>query len=152
MSLIRSRLVSAVLSLAVPGLGQLARGDRAKGVALLCMTGLLWVIMARSPSELKRLLYGVVYLCILIPAVQDAARPLDDPHPAGLDRPWYVVWMLLVLGPFALPLLWQSQRFSRRAKLCWTLGVILTSLLVIAAVEWLGPMMEQLLGSSQIAF
>lgn len=150
MRLAHSRLATGLLSLAAPGLGQWVRGDRAKGFALLCITGLLWVVLARTPSVPKRALYGFVYLCVLIPSVQDAARPPGDARPTGLDRPWYVIWMLLTIGPFALPLLWQSPAFSRRAKILWTLAVIIAALLCIAVVEFLGPIMEQALSGVEL--
>ena len=38
-------------------------------------------------------------------------------------QPWFVLLMLtpLALGPFALPLLWKSPRFSGRVKMLLTL-------------------------------
>ncbi len=37
---------------------------------------------------------------------------------------WFVLFMLFfVLGPFGLPLLWKSPRFSRGAKIAWTIIV-----------------------------
>ncbi len=37
---------------------------------------------------------------------------------------WFVLFMLFfVLGPFGLPLLWKSPRFSRNAKIAWTITV-----------------------------
>ena len=60
--------------------------------------------------------------------------------------------MLLVVGPFALPLLWQSRRFSRMAKVAWTIGVVLVAVLCIVTVAALGPMMEQVLQQYQAVY
>jgi hypothetical protein len=52
--------------------------------------------------------------------------------------------MMLFIGPFALPLLWQSKKFSGRAKILWTLGVILFALLAIVAISYLGSVVDQM--------
>jgi len=50
-------------------------------------------------------------------------------HPAlrWYYRPWVVLLAIspFVLGPFGLPLLWKSPRFSRAAKLAWTVATLL---------------------------
>ena len=54
----------------------------------------------------------------------------------------YVVTMLLLVGPLALPLLWQSPNFARTARWTWTVTVIVAALLFIATpylLKWLIP-------------
>ena len=129
----RSPFLAAVLSFVAPGAGQLYNGQRAKGVVVLCMVlGLTAAVAmatigpARMRSSLTVALLGFVYLFVWIPAIigawQDAAGTAK-PLLSG-ERRWYVILMLLSVGPGAIPLLWSSGRFSRIAKLLWTLAVI----------------------------
>jgi len=52
-------------------------------------------------------------------------------------RPWAILVLLfVVLGPFGLPLLWRSPRFSRSMKLVLTvLTVAYTALLVVFSLR-----------------
>ena len=52
-------------------------------------------------------------------------------------QPWAVVMSLfLVLGPFGLPLLYRSPKFSRTAKIVLTIATVAyTVYLVIATIE-----------------
>ena len=149
-----SPFVAGLLSLLVPGLGQLYNREWAKGMAVLCIAaglggGMLMATVGpeRSRSWLTAVMLGLVYLCIWIPAVVDAAQ-----RAAGTSQPllsggkaWYIVLMLLSVGPMALPLLWQSPRFSRTAKIVWTAVVIVVALAAILFMIVVGPAVEQLL-------
>lgn len=152
----RSAYIAAGLSLVAPGAGQIYRGDRPKGIASLCVTAGLWAsamstlyggTAARSILTLP--LLAVVYLFVLIPSVLDAYRASEGQTEviAGEKR-WYVVMMLLAVGPLAFPLLWQNRRFSRATKLAWTGAVILIALLAIYALVAIGPTLERLLSGS----
>jgi len=143
---------AAALSLLVPGLGQLSNGERAKGAALLCiaigiMVGILLATIgpAMFHSGLTILVLGLVSPFVWIPAIIDAYQ-----QAAGAARPvlsgqktWYVVLMLLTVGPMALPLLWQNARFSRRAKWVWTLAVIGFALAGILLLIVVAPMLQR---------
>ncbi len=64
--------------------------------------------------------------------------------------PWFVLFMILfVLGPFALPLLYKSPRFSRGWKIFWTLFVLaigyLTVVGTIKTYQALKPIYESFL-------
>jgi hypothetical protein len=51
------------------------------------------------------------------------------------DNPWVVMTMLfLVLGPFALPMLWQGRAFTLRWKWIWTILEIVYTLLLFWVV------------------
>ena len=55
---------------------------------------------------------------------------------------WFVLLMLtpLALGPLALPLLWKSPAFSRRAKWWLTLGTVLwTALFLVYIMQHVVP-------------
>ncbi len=147
----RSPVVALVLSAVAPGTGQLYNGERAKGLAMLAMTVGIAVscVAFRSPATL--VFMGLTYLAVLIPAALDAYRVASG----GASRfsggaPWYVIGMLLAVGPFALPLLWTSPRFSRTAKIVWTLVVILVALVCIVTIAAVGPVIDQLLRQSPI--
>ena len=152
----RSPWLAALLSLLLPGLGQLYNGERGKGVATLCISLGTWTILffslapGRAGAWLSALLLGFVYLFIWIPAVVDAYRQASGaPNPWLSGRSaWYVIAMLLTVGPMALPLLWQSPAFSRSAKIGWTVAVILIALLVVAIFAVLGPVLEELFGQA----
>ena len=151
---IRSPWIAAGLSLLLPGLGQLYNGERPKGIALLCMTlgvayGLFMSVL--GPPAFRSLftagLLAIAYLLVWPPAVVDAYRyAAGNPSPllAG-EKTWYVILMLLTVGPMALPLLWQSPRFSRGGKIGWTVAVILIVLLGIAILFVIGPAVERAL-------
>ncbi len=82
-------------------------------------------------------------------------NPWKNP-PDGLQKskwyysPWFVLFMILfVLGPFALPLLYKSPRFSLRSKIIWT--VLTLALLyftlagILKAYEALKPIYHSLI-------
>ena len=150
----RAPWIAAALSLLLPGLGQLYNGERPKGIALLCMTlgvayGLFMSVLgpASSRSLVTAVLLAIVYLLVWPPAVMDAYRyAAGNPSPllAG-EKTWYVILMLLTVGPMALPLLWQSPRFSRGGKIGWTIAVILIVLVGIAMLLVIGPAVERAL-------
>lgn len=150
-------VLSAALSALVPGLGQLANGKRAKGLALLCLTLGLWGFMALAAwgpqafrSRFSLLILGATYLCVLIPAAREASR--GDPDTASLlsgDRTWYVILMVFTLGAMALPLVWQSRRLSRRAKYAWSVVGALNTVLAFVAAWVMGPVVEQSLRDMQ---
>ena len=148
--MLRTPFVATVLSALLPGLGQLYNGERAKGIAMLCMVGGMAISAVLFRSVMTAVLLGIIYVAVLIPAVRDAFRvAAGQPGTFTGNRPWYVVWMLLMVGPFALPLLWQSARFSRGAKLGWTVAVILIAVIGILAAGAAGPVLEDLLQQYQ---
>ena len=59
---------------------------------------------------------------------------------------WFVLLMLfVVLGPFGLPLLWKSPRFSRAIKIgLAVLVVVYTAWILAASVKILGGMYHDL--------
>jgi len=150
--------VAALLSLILPGLGQLSKGERAKGLAILCIAlGLVAGILLSTVgpdafrSQLTPIALGALSPFIWIPAVIDASQRASDSSVTLLSggKVWYVILMLLAVGPMALPMLWQSPRFSRSVKLFWTVGVILLAVLAIFSLVVIGPALEALLDQVQ---
>jgi hypothetical protein len=94
---------------------------------------------------------GLAYLCLWFPAITDAWQVASHGHAAGVltgRSPLYVLFMLLCLGPMALPLLWQSPAFSKTVKVVLTIAVVLIAVFVVLSMVVLGPLIEQILRSS----
>jgi len=138
---------AAFYSVIIPGLGQLYIGEKAKGWTLLCMAAGVAVSLVISHTLINAILMGGIYLAIMIPAAVDAFQTASgrSRNFAGDSVP-YVIIMLLMVGPFAIPLLWQSKKFSRPAKIFWTVGVVLIAFLGILALTLLGSFFEKISG------
>ena len=148
----RSPILAALLSLIAPGLGQLYNGERAKGAAVLCIALFTWfgiILAAFGPaamrSRLTVIFLALAYVSAWIPAAIDAYQRASGTATPLLSHltAWYVILMLVTVGPMALPLLWQSRAFSRKAKIVWTVVVIGIALLFIVTIIAAGPTVEQ---------
>lgn len=145
----KSPLLSFCYSVLLPGAGQLYLGERAKGWTLLCMSAGVGVSLMISHTWVACFLMGGIYLAIMIPAALDAFQTASGrPRTFSSEAVPYVIVMLLMIGPFAIPLLWQSQKFSRTAKILWTVGVILIALLAIAVTTFLASFLDQFMKSA----
>jgi len=131
-------------SVMFPGLGQLYLGERAKGWTLLCMGIGVGVSLIISHTAIACLLMGGIYLAVMIPAALDAFQTASGrPRTFTADTVPYVIIMLLLVGPFAIPLLWQSRKFSTHARIAWTFVVILIALLAIAVTTFAASFLDQ---------
>jgi hypothetical protein len=117
----------------LPGLGQIYNRQSKKGLiifasavglgvlgswfsgfnqfAMLLALGLLWVSAATDAYQMAK----------------NSGRPAEFYY-----RKSFIVAMLLLVGPLALPLLWKSTNFSRTARWLWTIVVVSVALLFIA--------------------
>jgi hypothetical protein len=89
-------------------------------------------------SGLNRLSVGFALLVVWVSAVVDAYKTAQT---FGHSQDWYyrksyVIPMLLLVGPLALPLLWRSSYFSRGAQWGWT-GLVTTVALLFFATPYL---------------
>ena len=126
----RSPFLALVLSATVPGLGQLYNKEAGKGLVIVgsCL-GLGLLIY--SQSGLNRITFALALLLVWISAIAEAyksAQASGQP-PDFYYRKAYVVSLLLLIGPFALPLLWRSPHFSRTARWVWIVVVVGATLL-----------------------
>ena len=65
------------------------------------------------------------------------------------ESPWFVVTLLLVVGPLALRLLWRSRRFTVRWKIVLTIAVTLITAYFLWLIWYtlnqaLAPLQEEL--------
>jgi hypothetical protein len=133
MSARRNPITSMVLSVIAPGLGQIYNQEVKKGLVIFgsCLSlGLLtyWI------SGLNKFSTALALILVWISAMTDAykvATTAGQPSDFYYRRP-YVVAMLLLVGPLALPLLWQSPHFSWTALWLWTAIVVVAALILIA--------------------
>ncbi|MGH7871610.1 MAG: hypothetical protein ACREQO_05265 [Candidatus Binatia bacterium] len=133
MAATNNRFVALLLSVMIPGLGQFYSRDIKKGLIIFgsCLSlGLLgyWV------GGFNRIAVALALLLLWVSGAV-AAYQSAKTFGRGADfyyRKPYVVAMLLLIGPLALPLLWQSPKFSRRGRWLWTSIVVGAALLFIA--------------------
>ena len=136
------------LSCVVPGLGQMYNAERGKAVSIFTVCVLLAGLATRL-SGLNRLTFIFAVIVLWLSSVIDAYKTAASSGRA-LDwyyRPSYVISMLLLVGPLALPLLWQSSYFSRIARWSWTVVVASAALLFFLTpylLHWLVQQMPEL--------
>lgn len=132
-----------VLSLFLPGAGQIYNKELKKGIVILgSCTGL--ILFIHGLAGLNKISLALALLLLWSSAVVDAyktakasGRPIKFYY-----RRAYVVTMLLLVGPLALPLLWRSPYFSRAACWTWTVIVVAAMLAFMATpymMSWLIP-------------
>ena len=129
----------------VPGAGQWYNRQGTKALVLLGSCTALLALVAWL-SGLSRVTAALALAVVWISAAADAyvtakmgGRPLDWYY-----RKPYVVAMLLLIGPVALPLLWRSPHFSSPARWAWTALVLGIVLLFIAMPYLLHALLQQM--------
>lgn len=133
-------------SLLLPGLGQFYLGEHAKGWTLLSMAVGVAVSLVISHTMTVWFVMGGIYLAIMIPAAVDAFQAASGrPRTFSGDSVPYVLIMLCLVGPFAIPLLWQSRKFPAPAKVICTVLVILIAFASIAVLSVTASFFDQFL-------
>jgi len=138
--------IAFFLSFFIPGLGQLYVGEKAKALSMLCITAGIWISLLISRSFITLILIGPLYLFALVPASLDAYQTAAGrPRTFKGESVFYVIIMLLVVGPFAIPLLWQSPKFSRVLKIVLTVLVTLTALAAIVTMTMFASFFDKMM-------
>src|SRR3989338_7054067 len=107
----------AVVLSSVPGLGLWYVGKKKKAAAILLIACGLVVSLYYMHSKLALAVVGVAYLLTTVPAGIESYLIAKTGHTSPmLDSKLYILLMLWTQGINALPLLWQSELFSKRAK------------------------------------
>ena len=126
-------LLALILSALLPGLGQVYNHERKKGWIIVgCCLVLSLAIY--SFSGLNAITFALALLLIWVSSIVDAYKVATSAGQAAefYYAKSYVVAMLLLVGPLALPLLWQSPNFSNGARWVWTVIVVGAALMFIA--------------------
>jgi len=129
----------------VPGAGQWYNRQGTKALVLLGSCAALLGLTAWL-TGLSRVTAALALLVVWTSAVIDAYHTAQR---GGRSMDWYyrkpyVVAMLLLLGPVALPLLWRSPHFSSPARWVWTALVLGVVLLFIAMPYLLHALLQQM--------
>jgi len=124
--------LALILSMLLPGLGQIYNQEQKKGWVILgcCAVlglGTYWL------AGFNAITAALALLLLWLSAIIDAYKVAKS---AGQTAEFYygksyVVAMLLLVGPLALPLLWRSPNFSRSARWLWTVIVVGAALLFV---------------------
>lgn len=141
-----SRPVPAlVLSLFLPGVGQIYNREHTKGIVILGSCAGLGLFTYRLPG-LNKFSVALALLLLWTSAVIDAYKTAQASGQSiqFFYRKPYVVTMLLLVGPLALPLLWRSPLFSRAACWTWTVIVAAAALLFVATPYVLNWLIQQI--------
>ena len=141
MSVRKSPITALVLSVIVPGLGQIFNEEKKKGLVIFgsCL-GL--ALLTYWFSGFNKFSIALALILLWSSAIIDAfkvANASGQPSEFYYRRP-YVVAMLLLVGPLAFPLLWQSPQFSRFARWTWTVIVVTAALMFVVTpylMSWL---------------
>ncbi len=136
----RSLVLFFLLSI-LPGAAHLRLGDVKKGLALLCISVAAVLTALLTGSYLIRSLMGLIYFAAGVPAALQVCQIIAGRQTIDWNARWYIVLMLLMTGFSALPLLWQSELFSNRAKIAWSIAV---PLLAVAFFGMLGKYNREL--------
>ncbi len=136
--------IAGFLSLMLPGLGQLYLGRRTEAIGPLCVVVAAAVASHIFNSVSTTIMMEVIYGATALPSARDAfraAKGLDVR--ASTQAVGYVIPMLFMAGPLALPLLWQTPQLSQRAKIIWTMVVVVIAVVCIFLLAAVGPMIER---------
>jgi hypothetical protein len=155
MAVRKNPIAALMLSVIVPGLGQIFNGETKKGFIILasCL-GLVLGLLTYWPSDFNKVSIALALILLWSSAMVDAykvAKASGQPSDFYYRKP-YVVAMLVLVGPLALPLLWQSPHFSRFARWTWTVIVTAAAIVMVIAtpqlMDWLIKEASEMKGGS----
>jgi hypothetical protein len=134
------KLVPTLLSILLPGLGQLYLGERANGLSLIAASLGMGLVLCFDPSWFTGIFIALAYLSLVYHAAKDAYRGTKNTESIE-----YILGLTVVCGPFCLPLLWQNTQIRVRGKIIWTIVILILTGLTIASMVYLDPIVNQIL-------
>jgi len=126
---LKSRAIFAASLSFLPGAGHLAIGKRGKAAAFFVVDLGIILSILFFKSVVTYLLAAFAYLMVMLPAVIETYVFVRGGVSRFSESKPYIVVMLLTQGFFAIPLLWNSDGFSNRAKIAWSIAVVVLALL-----------------------
>ena len=135
---LRNRPFIIVFLAIFPGLGHFCLHYRRKAISLFFVFILILVTFLFSRSLVIKGLMGFVYISLVISSAVESFYLAKGDHKNIFSVP-YIIFMLLTTGMSALPLLWESDLFTRFQKIVWTLAV---ALLAILFFSFLGLLLQ----------
>lgn len=135
----------AILFSFLPGAGHFYTGRTAKGFAfsVVSLGLLLTVIFSKFYGFI--LLTALLYVITVISGAVENYAFAKGRESHLSESTVYVVFLLLTTGFSALPLLWQSPCFSRKAKIAWTIAVPVLAVGFFTFLFFYGTEIERLL-------
>lgn len=134
------KLTPALLSILLPGLGQLYLGERANGLSLIAASLGMGLVLCFDPSWFTGIFIALAYLSLVYHAAKDAYHRTKN-----TESIQYVLGLAVVCGPFSLPLLWQNGQIKTRGKIIWTVVILILTGLAIASMIYLDPIINEIL-------
>ncbi len=134
----KNPLIAILLSL-IPGLSLLYVGRRRKAFGLFVIDAGIIIAFIFADSYIMRILMAGIYCVTFLPACLESYQiSRYGKNTINTSARWYVTLLLLTTGFAALPMLWNSDYFSRRAKIGWSVAVPVLAMLFFSglAVYW----------------
>lgn len=147
----KNRLLVMCFSI-VPGGGHLYLGELKKAATLFFVFLLITTTFFTAPSLLVKVLMGFVYLALVIPSMVEAYVWAKGASDKSVFSKSYIIFMLFTTGMSAFPLLWTSDEFSKRAKIIWSVVVILLACFFFAFLASYWAELEALLNQYFASF
>ena len=133
-------MIKSLLLSLIPGLAQLVQGQRQSGFALLSATLGMFGLLLWDLSTLTLIFVAVAYMSLVYHAAKDALHQTRNTESVE-----YVLGLAVIVGPFALPLLWQNKRLTLRSKRIWTGVILVITVLLVISMIYLDPLLESAL-------
>lgn len=145
----RTRTIIVLLLSLLPGASHLYLRRPKKALGLLFITAGILATFVFSRSYTARAISCFIYVFTFFPSAFEAYNISREGHPVVFDinSPWYIILLLLMTGFSAVPLLWQSNRFSLKAKIMWTAIVTILAALFFSALIVFGDLIEEKLSA-----
>ena len=137
------KLIPALLSVILPGLGQLYLGKRANGLSLIAASLGMGIVLLFDPSWFTGIFIALGYLSLIYHATRDAYHGTKN-----TESIQYILGLAAVCGPFCLPLLWQNGQIHTRGKIIWTVVILILTGLAIASMIYLDPIVNRTLDAT----
>jgi hypothetical protein len=117
----------------LPGLSLVYVGKFKQALPLFIIdAGIILTVIFSGSYIMKILMAGIYLVTFFPPALESYQLVKYGRNTINTEAQWYVIVLLLTTGFTALPLLWKSGNFSKKAKIAWTVAVPVLAVLFFA--------------------